>query len=110
MDDEATCAVPTIFPCYENWSKEIKFLKAGMITVEQIETPMTSFPHGSFINPHVLRSQLTHFDPVQKVETVSEDLLNQCRIVLELSSAFHKESELEIDKETLEKILSTSHL
>ena len=59
-------------------------------------------------NPHVLGS---HFAPIHiKTEMETEDLLNQCLIVLEISPDCHKESSnllnsIEVDAKTLEKLL-----
>ena len=60
VNGEATCAVTAMFPChgYVNWSNELKILKAVMIIFEQIETPMTFFSHGGFINHHVCEFSL----------------------------------------------------
>lgn len=111
VNGETTCAVTAIFPCYEKCSNELTILKAGMITVEQIATPMMLFSHGGLINPHVIGKQLTHFAPVKiKTELCTEDLLNQCCIILEPSPEYHKENSnfmhsMEISAQTLEKIL-----
>ena len=35
---ETTCAVTAIFPCYERCANNLKFLKAGVITLEELAT------------------------------------------------------------------------
>ena len=80
---ETTCAVTAIFPCYERCANNLKFLKAGVITLEEFATPLMLFLHCGLINPYVLESKLTHFAPIHiKTEMEPEDLLNQCLIVL----------------------------
>jgi hypothetical protein len=111
VDGETTYAVTAIFPCYEHCSNNLKFLKAGVITLEELATPLMLFSHGGLINPHVLGPKLTHFAPIYiKSEVEAEDRLNQCLIVLEISPDCHKESSnllnsIEVDAKTVEKLL-----
>ena len=57
---ETTCAVTAIFPCYERCSNNLKFLKAGVITLEELATPLMLFLHGGLINPYVLGTLHEH--------------------------------------------------
>ena len=95
VDGETWCAVTAIFPCYENCQhdKEPAVVKAGVITIEQLKSPMILFSHGGLINPHVLGRQLTHFAPVTVADKIqNKDLLDQCCIHLSPDVDFNKEN------------------
>jgi len=83
VEGESWCAVTAIFPGYGDYQcNDIAIVKAGVISVEQLKTPMILFSHGALINPYI-PSQLTHFAPIiLKKQIRDEDLLNQCCIFL----------------------------
>jgi hypothetical protein len=83
VEGESWCVVTAIFPCYGDYQcNDIAIVKAGVISVEQLKTPMVLFSHGALINPY-LPSQLTHFAPIILTKQIrDEDLLNQCCIFL----------------------------
>jgi len=112
VSGESWSAVTAIFPCYKGCAKDTKLsiLKAGVITMEQLKTPMILFSHGALVNPHVLGRQLTHFAPVTVPDEVQEkDLLNQCCIFLDPNSELNSEQSrlqhsMEITTETFDRL------
>ena len=95
VEGETWCAVTAIFPCYENCQhdNELAVVKAGVITIEQLEKPMVLFSHGGLINPYVMGRQLTHFAPVTLSNKIrDEDMLDQCCILLSPDAEFNKKN------------------
>jgi hypothetical protein len=69
------------------------FVKAGVLTLDQLKTNMLVFSHGSILNPHVMGRQLTHFAPVIVSDQIcGEDVLSQCCILLTPDAEFSKEN------------------
>ena len=89
------------------------FVKAGVLTLDQLKSNMLVFSHGgSILNPHVMGRQLTHFAPVSVSDQIcDEDVLNQCCIFLLPDAEFSKEnsslySSMNVTELNIETLLS----
>ena len=69
------------------------FVKAGVLTLDQLKTHMLVFSHAGMPNTQVLGRQLTHSAPVTASDRISdEDVLNQRCILLTPDADFSKEN------------------
>jgi hypothetical protein len=99
VEGEAWCAVTGLFSCYEDCqpNTNLVFVKAGVLTLNQLKTNMLVFSHGGIepgiLNPHVMGRQLTHFAPATVSDQIcDEDVLNQCCILRTPCAEFSKEN------------------